>query len=70
MTTILTFWLCAIGTTCAFNPINGDRQELSVGIVQCDEFDALTNLPYFDELLARGLAPRHSCKINTQGQDL
>lgn len=70
-TTVLTFWLCLAGTTCdAEHAIPGSMasHQLNISVIQCDLFDAVTNQPYFESLIAVKHAARHSC--DPAGTDL
>lgn len=65
MTTILTYWACAMGTFCA-QPADANTMQIPGSIVQCEEAQAITDLDVIDGVLADGNAPRHTCVISGQ----
>lgn len=67
MTTILTFWACAMGTFCA-QPADASSMQIPGGVLQCEEAQAITDMPVIGEVLASGWAPRHDCVAG--GSDL
>lgn len=71
MTIILTFWLCAISTTCDAAHSVGYHSTFTLPhstITDCDEINAVTDDKYLDHILSLNRATRYTCVV--QGEAL